>query len=426
MYPVELVAVGEGPEQVAEAFGVEFTPADAHHPPGRTPDERPRHRANPGPRTHRGGKRKAGQDRAAQGVILKRPERQKTHPHAPDERALEHGRAFLVFAEHNLRDLAERNNRPERLTQFAGPFPQVKQRIGYFVQRAPEPFTGKRVHADLVKLRLVHLGAENAGQQQKRQQEEGTWFHGAGRMRPPEGRPTMAWCFFSVAAVVFPPGTNSFTTNDKNMKKTNIALALLMALSLTTPALAQQASTQTNVGNMSMEDLRQKNQKGSEAVAAVKPTSTPLSDADKALMMEVAKGGMMQLEVSRLASGKTTNDAVRMLAQAEVDEQTGLSAKLGEIAAAKGVTLPTTPDADTQSMLSRLQALSGSDFDRMYVQESGVNGHVKLDNVMTQVRKNANDKSLKDLADAAHPLVKTHLKVAQDMMQGMRSRMGNR
>lgn len=212
---------------------------------------------------------------------------------------------------------------------------------------------------------------------------------------------------------------NLRTTNNKTMKKTNTALTLMLAVTLAAPALAQQTSAQTNVGNLSMEDLRQKNQKGSEAVAAVKATNAPLSDADKALMMEVAKGGMMQLEVSRLASGKTTNDAVRMYAQAEVDEQTGLSAKLGEIAAAKGITLPTTPDADTQSMLSRMQAMSGADFDRMYVQESGVNGHMKLDAVMTQVQKNAKDKSLKDLAKAAHPLVKTHLKAAQDMMRTM-------
>lgn len=210
------------------------------------------------------------------------------------------------------------------------------------------------------------------------------------------------------------------------MRKANITLTVLTALALSAPALAQQTGTQTNVGNMSMEDLRQKNQKGNEAVAAVKATNAPLSDADKALMMEVAKGGMMQLEVSRLASGKTTNDAVRMLAQAEVDEQTGLSAKLGEIAAAKGITLPTTPDADTQSMLSRMQAMSGADFDRMYVQESGVNGHMKLDDVMAQVQKNAKDKTLKDLAKAAHPLVKTHLKVAQNLMRTMGNGMSNR
>lgn len=199
------------------------------------------------------------------------------------------------------------------------------------------------------------------------------------------------------------------------MKKHRFLLVALAAFAGTTLAVAQQTSPETNIGKMSLEDLRRKNQQGSEAVAAVKATNAPLSDADKALMMELAKGGMMQLEVSRLASGKTTNDAVRMYAQAEVDEQTSLSAKLGEIAAAKGITLPTTPDADTQSMLSRLQALSGTDFDRLYIQETGVNGHKRLDEVMENVRKNAKDPSLRDLAKAAHPLVKTHLKVAQDL-----------
>lgn len=201
------------------------------------------------------------------------------------------------------------------------------------------------------------------------------------------------------------------------MRQFKITLTTLALVAATSAGFAQQANTETTIGKMSMESLRQKNQQASEAVAAVKATDTPLSAADNALMMEVAKGGMMQLEVSRLASGKTTNDAVRMLAQAEVDEQTGLSAKLGEIAAAKGITLPTAPDADTQAMLTRMQGLSGTDFDRAYVQETGVNGHQKLDQVMGKVKSNARDASLKDVAKAAHPLVKTHLKVSQDMLK---------
>lgn len=203
------------------------------------------------------------------------------------------------------------------------------------------------------------------------------------------------------------------------MNRIASTLTALTIFAATSGSFAQQMSTETTIGKMSMEDLRRKNQQTSEAVAAVKASNAPLSAADNALMMEVAKGGMMQLEVSRLASGKTTNDAVRMLAQAEVDEQTGLSAKLGEIAAAKGVTLPTTPDADLQAMLTRMQGLSGADFDRVYVQESGVNGHQKLDGVMSKVKANASDRSLKDVAKAAHPLVKTHLKAAQDMMKTM-------
>ncbi|WP_229320885.1 DUF4142 domain-containing protein [Larkinella knui] len=173
------------------------------------------------------------------------------------------------------------------------------------------------------------------------------------------------------------------------------------------------------VGKESMEKFDRLNKKGAEAVAAIRPTSAKLSSADQALMLEVAKGGMMQLEVSRAAVQKATSPEVRQLAQAEVEEQTGLSAKLKEIADAKGVTLPTTPDADTQAMVTRMQGMSGTEFDKMYVSESGVKGHEKLDAVMSNVKKNASDSNLKEVEKAAHPLVKTHLKVAQEVMTKM-------
>ncbi len=208
------------------------------------------------------------------------------------------------------------------------------------------------------------------------------------------------------------------------MKNNVLTPALLLVIAMTTGAFAQQnsmptGSAATMVGKESKAEFDRQNKKGAAAVAAVKVTSAQLSDADKELMMQVAMGGMMQLEVGKVAVQKATNEAVRQLAQAEVEEQTGLSAKLKEIAAAKGVTLPATADADTQSMTSKMQTASGSEFDKMYVQESGVNGHEKLDKVMSTVHSMAKDKSLKDLADAAHPLVKAHLKVSREMMTSM-------
>ena len=116
---------------------------------------------------------------------------------------------------------------------------------------------------------------------------------------------------------------------------------------------------------------------------------------------------------------KASNEEVRQLAQAEVDEQTGLSAKLMEIAQAKGITLPSTPDAETQAMVTKMQGMSGMSFDRTYVSESGVKGHEKLDAVMTKVKANASDSNLKEVAKAAHPLVKAHLKVSREILGKM-------
>lgn len=194
-----------------------------------------------------------------------------------------------------------------------------------------------------------------------------------------------------------------------------------MALLTTGITLAQQNSRPMDAGSTAMvgketkSEFDSQNQKGAAAVSAVTATPAKLSSADQNLMLEVAKGGMMQLEVSRLAVQKATSPEVRALAQAEVDEQTGLSAKLQEIASAKGVTLPTTPDADTQAMIAKLQGMSGAAFDKAYVQESGVKGHQKLDGVMAKVESNASDSNLKGIGKAAHPLVKIHLQVARQI-----------
>jgi putative membrane protein len=206
------------------------------------------------------------------------------------------------------------------------------------------------------------------------------------------------------------------------MKKTSMALGIVLALAVANGSFAQQNSAMTNSGTTGMVGTESKaefdrlNKKGAADVAAIRPSSAKLSSADQSLMMEVAKGGMKQLEMSKVAVQKATNEAVRQLAQAEVQEQTGLSAKLKEIAQAKGVTLPSAPDAETQAAVSRLQAASGMAFDRMYVTESGVKGHEKLDTVMGKVESSAADANLKSVAQVAHPLVKNHLKVSRDIM----------
>ena len=201
-----------------------------------------------------------------------------------------------------------------------------------------------------------------------------------------------------------------------------ITLSLLLTLALSGTTLAQQPVTTKSsgstimVGKESKAEFDSQNQKGAAAVGAVKVTSGKLPKVDQTLLMEVAKGGMMQLEVSKVAAQKATNPEVRQLAQAEVAEQTGLSAKLKEITGAKGLHLPSTPDYKTKAMITELKKMSGSAFDRMYVSEIGVKGHQKLDKVMGMVETSASDGSLKGIGQAAHPLVKTHLKVAQQIL----------
>ena len=204
------------------------------------------------------------------------------------------------------------------------------------------------------------------------------------------------------------------------IQRITLALAVVAALSTANVSLAQRnnrSGSANMIGKETKQEFDSANKNGAMAVSAVSASNAQLSDADKALMMQVAMGGMQQLEVSKVAVQKATSEEVRQFAQAEVDEQTGLSNKLKEISSAKNITLPESPDAETQAMVSKLQGMSGADLDKMYMSESGVKGHEKLNKVMSDVEAKASDTTLKSLAVAAHPLIRTHLKVAQEVVK---------
>ena len=185
----------------------------------------------------------------------------------------------------------------------------------------------------------------------------------------------------------------------------------------TAQSTSRSGATGETIGSMSREEFDQINDKGAATVAAITPSSDSLSQSDEQLMLQVAMGGMMQLEVSRIASENATDKEVLVMAEAEVEEQTGLSDKLQEIADAKGLTLPSEPDAETQALVERLENLSSDEFDREYMQQSGVTGHEQLDEVMSRVQAEAEDPALRELAAAAHPLVLTHLQISREIVE---------
>jgi putative membrane protein len=183
-----------------------------------------------------------------------------------------------------------------------------------------------------------------------------------------------------------------------------------------------EAKSDARIGNMRQSQFMAINAKGAQMVSAIKPSSKRLSAADKQLFTKVALGGMRQLAVSEAVLASATDEDVRMLAQSEVEEQTGVKAKLEEIAQAKGLTLPSEPDAMTKTLVSRVQGLSADEVNAFYIRESGVKGHLLLQSTMTTVRSKAKDDTMKSLAAATLPVIKTHLNVSQQIERGNKSK----
>jgi len=205
------------------------------------------------------------------------------------------------------------------------------------------------------------------------------------------------------------------------MKKTFSLFALSLLVCFATFAqVSMTSNTQIGtIGKMKVEKFNKLNAKGTAMVTAITPTAAALSTSDNSLLMQVAMGGQKQLAISQAALSKVTDPQAKLLAQAEVEEQTTIAAKLREIAAAKGVTLPATTDATTQTSLSQINSLSGAALDAFYVAESGIKGHQELETTMTTVKKTAEDPALKALAKATLPVILVHLKTSQEVQASM-------
>jgi putative membrane protein len=88
-------------------------------------------------------------------------------------------------------------------------------------------------------------------------------------------------------------------------------------------------STQNNTQNGSMQNT----------------SSGMLSSDDRKFVMEAAHGGMMEVQLGRMAADKATNADVKQFGQRMVDDHSRANSELMALASQKGITLPATGDS---------------------------------------------------------------------------------
>ena len=92
------------------------------------------------------------------------------------------------------------------------------------------------------------------------------------------------------------------------------------------------------------------------------------STGDSAWVMKVAKGGMAEVELGKLATEKAASDEVKKFGQRMVDDHSKANDDLKTLAQNKKITLPADMDPKEKALRDRLSKLSGAAFDRAYMQ----------------------------------------------------------
>jgi putative membrane protein len=143
-----------------------------------------------------------------------------------------------------------------------------------------------------------------------------------------------------------------------------------------------------------------------------KGSKSKLPSGEERFMKEAASGGLMEVELGKMAAEKGSHQRVKEFGKRMQADHSKANAQLKKIASSKGVDLPTQPSGEHKSTMDKLSKLSGAEFDREYM-EAMVDDHKEdIEKFQTQADK-GKDPELKKFASENLPILKKHLELAQ-------------
>jgi putative membrane protein len=149
------------------------------------------------------------------------------------------------------------------------------------------------------------------------------------------------------------------------------------------------------------------------AASATAATGSELSAADTKFANNAAIGGLMEVELGKVAVKNASSDKVRQFGQKMIDDHTKANDELKSIAAKEKITLPTDLDAKHQAMVDKMSAMTGTAFDRAYMKDM-VKDHKQDVAEFQKEANNGTDPGLKSFAGMTLPTLQQHLMLAQE------------
>jgi putative membrane protein len=200
----------------------------------------------------------------------------------------------------------------------------------------------------------------------------------------------------------------------KKVVRGALAASAMMCLISFGAAAQDQAAPSASSDQSAATAKHTKSKKAAASSDSNSSASAKLSAADKKFVMDAAKGGMMEVELGKIAAEKGNSSDVKQFGQRMVDDHSKANDQLKTLAEQKGVTLPTDLDAKDKAMKDKMSGLSGDQFDKMYMQHM-VMDHKKDVAEFKKESNSAKDSDLKNWAAQTLPTLEDHLKNAQQV-----------
>ncbi len=184
-------------------------------------------------------------------------------------------------------------------------------------------------------------------------------------------------------------------------------------------------SSNSNANSRSQNSNRSanRNMRGNSNATGERAGMGNMTSQDHDFIMDAAMGGMMEVELGRVAAQKGMSDAVKQFGQRMVDDHSQANSELMSLASSKGITLPTELDAKHRAQVTKFSTMSGAELDREYTKMM-VSDHRKDVSEFEKESTRGTDADLKAFASKTLPTLQEHLRMAE-ALPGAKSGGGN-
>jgi putative membrane protein len=137
---------------------------------------------------------------------------------------------------------------------------------------------------------------------------------------------------------------------------------------------------------------------------------------DKMFVKKALEGSMAEVKLGQLAVQKSSDPQVKQFGQRMVDDHSKMIEQMKPLAEQLGVKVPTEPSKKDQATLTKMEALSGADFDNAYIKDM-VKDHKADDKDFKQEIANGQNPAVKDAAKQGDQVIESHLQEIQQIAQ---------
>lgn len=138
---------------------------------------------------------------------------------------------------------------------------------------------------------------------------------------------------------------------------------------------------------------------------------------DRNFMADAARAGLAEIAAGKLALQRSHAPGIREYAEVLVKDHEAANAQLQQIAASKGVRLPTQPSHAQQRDLQHLQRLSGKDFDDRFLRQMVDDHQRAVDMFGHEIKGRHQDAELKNFAQQTLIGLEHHLAIAESLQK---------